>query len=142
MGRAAYEGMAGALPTADHPFTGILNAARKVVFSRSLRAAEWANTTAAGDPTQEIDNVGVQVQADEWPSGERRYLVRGSWPNSNQLAILAASPRSTAASRHRGSTSKPTTPRGMPNFGCAKQTNLRGLDLLPPSIARRQAVSG
>ncbi len=26
MGRAAYEGMAGALPTADHPFTGIMNA--------------------------------------------------------------------------------------------------------------------
>jgi hypothetical protein len=29
MGRAAYEGMAGALPTADHPFTPIMNAARK-----------------------------------------------------------------------------------------------------------------
>jgi hypothetical protein len=38
MGRAAYEGMAGALPTAtDHPFSGIMNAGRKVVFSRSLR---------------------------------------------------------------------------------------------------------
>jgi hypothetical protein len=34
LGRAAYEGMAGALPTADHPFTGIMNAARKVVFTR------------------------------------------------------------------------------------------------------------
>ena len=44
MGRAAYEGIAGALPTADHPFTGIMNAARKVVFSRTLRMAEWANT--------------------------------------------------------------------------------------------------
>jgi dihydrofolate reductase len=32
MGRATYEGMAGALPTANHPFTGIMNAARKVVF--------------------------------------------------------------------------------------------------------------
>ncbi len=29
MGRTAYEGMAGALPTADHPFSGIMNAARK-----------------------------------------------------------------------------------------------------------------
>ncbi|MBK5333632.1 MAG: hypothetical protein JJD93_16770 [Ilumatobacteraceae bacterium] len=27
MGRAAYEGIAGPLPTADHPFTGIMNAA-------------------------------------------------------------------------------------------------------------------
>jgi dihydrofolate reductase len=58
MGRAAYEGMAGALPTADHPFTGIMNVARKVVFSRTLRTAEWANTTiAAGDTTEEIDKL-------------------------------------------------------------------------------------
>jgi dihydrofolate reductase len=28
MGRTAYEGMAGALPTADHPYAGIMNAAR------------------------------------------------------------------------------------------------------------------
>ena len=51
MGRATYEAMAGALPTADHPFTGIMNAARKVVFSRTLRTAEWANTTIAGGDT-------------------------------------------------------------------------------------------
>src|SRR5882757_4169297 len=55
MGRTTYEGMAAALPTADHPFTGIMNAARKVVFSRTLGAAEWANTTiAAGDTAEEI----------------------------------------------------------------------------------------
>src|SRR6266508_1080356 len=58
MGRAAYEGMAGALPTADHPFSAIMNAARMVVFSRTLRTAEWANTTiAAGDTTEEIDKL-------------------------------------------------------------------------------------
>src|SRR5664279_4166280 len=58
MGRAAYEGMAGALPTADHPFSGIMNAARKVAFSRTLRTAEWANTTiAAGDMTVAIDKL-------------------------------------------------------------------------------------
>jgi dihydrofolate reductase len=57
-GRTAYEAMAGALPTADHPFSDILNAARKVVFSRTLRTAEWANTTiAAGDTTEEIDKL-------------------------------------------------------------------------------------
>jgi dihydrofolate reductase len=56
MGRTAYEAMAGALPTAAHPFTGIMNAARKVVFSQTLTTAEWANTTiAAGDTTEEID---------------------------------------------------------------------------------------
>src|SRR5215207_5881280 len=59
MGRATYEGMAGALPAAtDHPFTGIMNAAREVVFSRTLRTPEWANTTiAAGDTTEEIDKL-------------------------------------------------------------------------------------
>ncbi|MDQ3716138.1 MAG: hypothetical protein M3381_09010 [Actinomycetota bacterium] len=29
MGRTAYQVMAGALPTADHPFSGIMNAGRK-----------------------------------------------------------------------------------------------------------------
>jgi len=37
---------------------------------------------------------------------------RGPWLNSHQPAILTTSPRSTAASRRRGSTSKSTTPRG------------------------------
>src|SRR3954453_13451216 len=57
MGRTAYEGISGAMTTAtDHPFSAILNAGRKVVFSRTLQTAEWANTTiAAGDTTEEID---------------------------------------------------------------------------------------
>jgi dihydrofolate reductase len=58
MGRTTYEAMSGALATADHPFSGILNAARKVVFSRTLTTAEWANTTiVAGDTTEEIDKL-------------------------------------------------------------------------------------
>lgn len=59
MGRVAYEGIAGALPAAtDHPFHDIMNAARKVVVSRTLKASEWANTTiATGDTTEEIDKL-------------------------------------------------------------------------------------
>jgi dihydrofolate reductase len=58
MGRAPYEAMAGALPTADHPFSDVMNAARQVVFSQTLRTAEWANTTiAAGDTSEEIDKL-------------------------------------------------------------------------------------
>ena len=59
MGRTAYEGMAASLPTATgHPWSGILNAGRKVVFSRTLQAADWANTTiAGGDTTEEIDKL-------------------------------------------------------------------------------------
>jgi dihydrofolate reductase len=59
MGRTAYEGMAKNLPAnPDHPWSGIMNAGRKVVFSRTLKTADWANTTiAAGDTTEEIDKL-------------------------------------------------------------------------------------
>jgi dihydrofolate reductase len=59
MGRTAYEGIAPAMTTnTDHPFSPILNAARKVVFSRTLKTADWPNTTiAAGDTAEEIDEL-------------------------------------------------------------------------------------
>jgi dihydrofolate reductase len=59
MGRAVYEGMAAYFPTAaDHPYADPLNAARKVVFSRTLPTAEWSNTTIArGDTATEIDKL-------------------------------------------------------------------------------------
>jgi dihydrofolate reductase len=59
MGRNSYEGMAGSLPTATgHQVADILNPARKVVFSRTLKTADWANTTiAAGDTAEEIDKL-------------------------------------------------------------------------------------
>src|SRR5215469_8639590 len=59
MGRTAYEGISESMTTAtDHPFAPILNAARKVVFTRTLTTADWANTTiAAGDTAEEIDKL-------------------------------------------------------------------------------------
>lgn len=58
MGRTTYEGTAEAMTTTDHPFADILNAGRKVVFSRTLKTAEWANSTiAAGDTAEEIDEL-------------------------------------------------------------------------------------
>jgi dihydrofolate reductase len=60
MGRTAYEDIAASMTTtsADHPFAAILTAAHKVVFSRTLTAAGWANTTiAAGDTADEIDKL-------------------------------------------------------------------------------------
>lgn len=59
MGRTAYEAIAASMTTAtDHPFADILSAGRKVVFSRTLKTAEWANTTiAAGDTSEEIDEL-------------------------------------------------------------------------------------
>jgi dihydrofolate reductase len=59
MGRTAYEGMTANVPgDTDNPWSGILNAGRKVVFSRTLKTADWANTTiAAGDTAEEIDKL-------------------------------------------------------------------------------------
>jgi dihydrofolate reductase len=59
MGRAAYQSMASYFPTAtDDPNAEPLNAARKVVFSRTLKTADWANTTiASGDLAQEVDKL-------------------------------------------------------------------------------------
>jgi dihydrofolate reductase len=49
MGRKHYQGAAGYFPAAvDHPYAAAINAARKVVFSRTLRGADWANTSVAG----------------------------------------------------------------------------------------------
>ena len=60
IGGTAYEAIADSMTTAaDHPFAGLLTAARKVVFSRTLKTAGWANTTiAAGDTAEEIDKLG------------------------------------------------------------------------------------
>jgi dihydrofolate reductase len=57
MGRSAYLGGAGYFPTAtDHPYADLMNAARKVVFSRTLTSADWANTTiASGALETELD---------------------------------------------------------------------------------------
>jgi dihydrofolate reductase len=59
MGRTAYEAIYRSMTTAtDHPFADILNDGRKVVFSRTLQTAEWANSTiAAGDTAEAIDKL-------------------------------------------------------------------------------------
>jgi dihydrofolate reductase len=84
MGRTTYEAMAKALPAADHPFTPLMNAGRKVVFSRTLKTAEWANTTiAAGDTTEEIDKLRR--------GGDGHIVVWGGvsfWRSLMQLDLL------------------------------------------------------
>jgi dihydrofolate reductase len=60
MGRTAYEAIAEAMTktATDHPLADMLNAGRKVVFTRTLKTADWANTTiAAGDTAEEVDKL-------------------------------------------------------------------------------------
>ena len=85
MGRTAYEGIAGAMTTStDHPFAPILNAAPKVVFSRTLKTADWANTTiAGGDTAEEIDKLRL--------GGEGYIVVWGGvgfWRSLMQLDLI------------------------------------------------------
>jgi dihydrofolate reductase len=85
MGRSAYEGIAPAMTTAtDHPFSPILTAARKVVFSRTLKTADWANTTiAAGDTAEEIDKLRL--------GGDGHIVVWGGvsfWRSLMQLDLI------------------------------------------------------
>ena len=86
MGRTAYEGIAGAMTTTatEHPFADILNAARKVVFSRTLTTADWTNTTiASGDTTEEIDKLRV--------GGDGHIIVWGGvrfWRSLMQLDLI------------------------------------------------------
>ncbi|HEY7047357.1 MAG TPA: dihydrofolate reductase family protein [Jatrophihabitantaceae bacterium] len=62
MGRISYQRMVenfapGGRQT-DHPWADMFNSARKVVFSRRLKTADWTNTTiAAGDTAEEIDKL-------------------------------------------------------------------------------------
>lgn len=84
-GRTAYDSISAAMTTAtDHPFSPILNAARKVVFSRTLQTADWANTTiAAGDTTEEVDKIRR--------GGDGHIIVWGGvriWRSLMQLDLL------------------------------------------------------
>jgi dihydrofolate reductase len=55
MGRVTYEEMAGFWPTSDDNYAKPMNENPKIVFSRSLRSADWPGSTIArGDLVDEI----------------------------------------------------------------------------------------
>jgi dihydrofolate reductase len=59
MGRKHYQDAAQYFPEAvDHPYAEAMNAARKVIFSRTIHEASWANTTiASGDLGAEVEKL-------------------------------------------------------------------------------------
>ena len=58
-GRTSYESISAAMMASpEHPFAAILNAAPKVVFSRSLQTAVWPNTSiASGEAAAEVEKL-------------------------------------------------------------------------------------
>jgi dihydrofolate reductase len=62
MGRATYEGMAGYWPGSDSAIAPIMNDVPKVVFSRTLQAADWAGSRiASGDTAAEIARLKAET---------------------------------------------------------------------------------
>jgi dihydrofolate reductase len=67
-GRKHYQNSAQYFPEAtDHPYADAINAARKVVFSHTLAAADWANTAIAGG------DLGAEVE--KLKRGSDGYIV-------------------------------------------------------------------
>jgi dihydrofolate reductase len=59
MGRVAYEGLAKGMSTnTEHPWFTAMNTVPKVVFSKTLKSADWSGTTiASGDTAEEIERL-------------------------------------------------------------------------------------
>jgi dihydrofolate reductase len=70
-GRATYQGMAAYWPSASGAVAERMNSIAKLVFSRTLETAEWANTTLI----RELDAEGIRRLKKE---GDGAALVFGS----------------------------------------------------------------
>jgi dihydrofolate reductase len=59
MGRNLYQGAASFFPTAvDHPYADLMNAVRKLAFSRTLQDASWNDSSIVrGDLAQEVERL-------------------------------------------------------------------------------------
>ena len=70
-GRVTYEGMAAHWTTAEGPIAGIMNRIPKVVFSRTLRRADWSNTRlVTSDAVDEVRRLKAE--------GDGYMLIFGS----------------------------------------------------------------
>jgi len=94
MGRVTYEGWAEFWPKSDHPVAGVMNDIPKVVFSRTLRSADWPESRiASGDTAEEIARLKAE------PGGEiiahggvgfARSLIRLGLVDEYRLLVLPA----------------------------------------------------
>jgi dihydrofolate reductase len=65
MGRVTYEGMANVWPTSDNPVAAPMNDIPKVVFSTTLKSADWPETRiASGDTAEEIARLKAEPGGD------------------------------------------------------------------------------
>jgi dihydrofolate reductase len=94
MGRATYESWAGFWPRLDTPVARALNDIPKVVFSRTLRSADWSGTrVASGDTAEEIARLKAEPGGDivaHGGVGFARSLIRLGLVDEYRLLVLPA----------------------------------------------------
>lgn len=94
MGRNTYEAMAGFWPTSDHPSAKAMNAIPKVVFSRTLTSADWAETRiASGDLAEEIAQLKAEPGKDLVAAGGTEFphsLIKLGVVDEYRLWVLPA----------------------------------------------------
>jgi len=75
MGRVTYEAMAAHWPTSTEPVAPVMNDIPKVVFSTSLRSADWPDSRiAGGDTAEEIARLKAEPGGDIVAHGGVRFV--------------------------------------------------------------------
>lgn len=75
MGRVTYEEMAAHWPSSTDPYAELMNDIPKVVFSKTLRRAEWPESRiASGDLAKEINNLKREAGKDLMAHGGASFV--------------------------------------------------------------------
>ena len=94
MGRVTYESMASFWPTSRHPSAAPMNDIPKVVFSRTLRSADWPETRIAdGDTAEEIAKLKAESGGEILAHGGTEFarsLIRLGLVDECRLWVLPA----------------------------------------------------
>jgi dihydrofolate reductase len=94
MGRVTYHGMAETWPASSEPVAAPMNNIPKVVFSRTLKSADWPQTRIArGDTAEEIAKLKAEPGGDIVAHGGTtfvRSLIRLGLIDEYRLTVLPA----------------------------------------------------
>jgi dihydrofolate reductase len=94
MGRVTYEGMASVWPTSDNPVAAPMNDIPKVVFSTTLKSADWPVTRiASGDTAEEIARLKAEPGGDILAHGGIEFahsLIKLGLVDQYRLWVLPA----------------------------------------------------
>jgi dihydrofolate reductase len=94
MGRATYESMAEFWPKSDFPAAGAMNDIPKVVFSKTLRSANWPESRiASGDTAEEIARLKAEPGGEIVAHGGVQFvrsLIRLGLVDEYRLWVLPA----------------------------------------------------